>query len=1342
MRNRLLAKGNDFLEDFKFHKSWKRVAAALSAVVIVGTISYLTLPGITLTAPACGLEEHTHTVDCYLAQEGKVPVCTDERLGWYTHTHNELCYGAESSLVCKLGEIRVHTHGPECYVTEEIVVDRGHKHGDSCYRWTVGENLICATEVTEGHTHIESCFVDEKVLSCTLAETEGHKHDESCHSLAKELSCTLAETAAHIHGEGCSDLEGNLICTQVETEGHSHTDSCYTDVDKLICGKEEAEAHTHTERCYTTEKKTVCELEEKPAHAHTEECYEKIKGELTCTETEREKVTEQSQPKLVCGHSELALHTHTETCYTDGALTCPLPEVKEHIHTEECLADRNTVLVCGLDEHTHTDECTPDITAEQQEHIDYVNTLISRLPNVETVETERRSFADNADKLDNYNKILYININTVLQQYAAIAEEHKNSVTETAKLEALKALVPAEFYESTESDIHIVGIYTDNTFKKPMLIDRLVTVQGALPEGATVKAFPAETDFFDVNTIIAYDISVFRADGTEYQPEQPLNVKFEAIADTIENDRYLSVYHIDESNTINKYDVTVTEDDVVFTTDHFSVYALVDEYPLYTMAEQGDSEAVRKLVESGFFEYWAQFLEEEEKPVVKYPLRLTAPVMATPFSMEQTNRQILSGGDEAESWVRNDEDQVSISKFISPTETENVFDITLQVSTSSNLTEMYQKPNISVVIVMDISNTMNSEFPANSGKTRYAAAVEAANVFMKSFAEKTSATSEVGFVAFNTHGHKVFDLSTCNSGNDADKLTATVTSKTQYITDPTYRDSDGADYGSSHDRFTNMEAGLKMAYDMLKNDPNTMNEKYIIFLSDGFPTTYLKNGTTYEGYDPYTGSGTIGNNGTFYDSVWKRYCTYGTSYSDKAAIRARQMATSIKNDNTKIFSIGVDVAGQTISGYLTEKQQYQYTEKDGTITWLKDSNGNRLPKIFSVVDRTGTTYELGSPSSTDSFKNWLGEKIGSNTPNDGDSTNDIYYYDSTNTSELLAAYEKIFSDILKISESTNINKWVAADPLPMDSGTSTFIEFLGFYDKQNEFVIREPGQDVLTLTGAVATADDPGENSARYDESTNSIYWDLKNSRSWDTTAGDTTFYHYLLKYRVRLENEYYGNDKVFTEYDGNKIGVHPTNGNASLSYQVIKQINDEYEVSEIKTLVYPIPTVQGYLGEFTFQKVNEDSMPLKGAEFTMHHNTDVCTTCRGDGKNSVVIRDRTIRTDENGMITFDGIPSGHIYTMTETKFPLAYFGDGRTYTVEVAYDVVTVTETIPGEAPSIWNLTDNIMEKVVNFTGYELPETGGRGTAKYIMGGMAMMIVSAFTLIYRKRFRKKGVDF
>ena len=150
----------------------------------------------------------------------------------------------------------------------------------------------------------------------------------------------------------------------------------------------------------------------------------------------------------------------------------------------------------------------------------------------------------------------------------------------------------------------------------------------------------------------------------------------------------------------------------------------------------------------------------------------------------------------------SEDETVKVSKTISGTDLENVFDITLKVQTNQNISEVANEPDMAVVIVMDISNTMKSNF---GEVTRYAAAMTAAEQFLDSFADNnTLGVSKVGYVAFNTDAHEIFGLQKCTNRNDANALKNTMRTETGKIIN-------AKDYSSSHSRFTNIEAGLAMA---------------------------------------------------------------------------------------------------------------------------------------------------------------------------------------------------------------------------------------------------------------------------------------------------------------------------------------------------------------------------------------------------------------------------------------------------------------------------------------------------------------------------------------------------
>ena len=570
-------------------------------------------------------------------------------------------------------------------------------------------------------------------------------------------------------------------------------------------------------------------------------------------------------------------------------------------------------------------------------------------------------------------------------------------------------------------------------------------------------------------------------------------------------------------------------------------------------------------------------------------------------------KQVTSLG--GENWEGKDsgkaknDSSVIISKTISETNyssnkdnLENYFDITLKVQTRTKAEE----PDLAVVIVLDISNTMSYVFNGTS-KTRISAAQEAATNFIKEFANRSSGNSKItnrkiGFVAFNTDAHKIFNLQDCTDINIANTLISTMTNETNKII---YSN----DYANNHKRFTNIEAGLKMAGDMLDN--SNASTKHIVFLSDGFPTTYINNG--YIGYDPYDSAGD-----RFYDNTsgQKIPCSYGASYSDEAAIRARKMATKIKTKGINIYSIGVDVGGQTIKQYVDQ------------------TNG----KDFSVVDRRSTIYEIGSANRSDAYKEWLKNKIGSSN-----------YWDVTDKNAMTSAFNNIFKKIMEISEAI----WVAEDPMNASSNVKN-IDFIGIYDKNKNF------NDNVNLNNS--------NNTASYNDK-DKINWDLKNSKPTEIKNGNVIYYVYELHYRIRLQNEL----SSFEEIDKNNgnFKIYETNGKTTLNY-VIKT----NKTSTSGQLNFPVPSIVGYLGELEFQKVSAlgDNFTLENAEFELVHSKDCpCHNERKQPSDSTL--SYTAISNTNGLVKFTNIPSGHKYILKETKAPNDHILSESSYEVEVAYD-------------------------------------------------------------------------
>ena len=540
---------------------------------------------------------------------------------------------------------------------------------------------------------------------------------------------------------------------------------------------------------------------------------------------------------------------------------------------------------------------------------------------------------------------------------------------------------------------------------------------------------------------------------------------------------------------------------------------------------------------------------------------------------DNSNQIVKKGGSNS-----NEEDGVSVSKNIYPSELENYFDIILTVQTKNKALE----PDLAVVIVMDISNTMTYQL-GNTGSSRLEAAKEASNNFIDSFAarsENSSIDRKLGFVAFNSDSYEIFELQDCNESNKETLKLSITNGISENIVD-----------ANNKKRFTNIEAGLKRAKAML--DSSSASKKYILFLSDGFPTTYINSG--YTGYDTYDVS-------RFKDRVLDKPCTYGTSYSDEAAIKAREMATAIKDSGIGIYSVGVDIGGQTIQTYVDQT----------------------VGKDFSVVDRSSTSYEIGSADSADAYRNWLRNKIGSG-----------YYYGVNDPNAMKNAFDSIFEQIIILSEAT----WVTEDPMN-SSGQLKNIEFIGMYGENG------------VLSDSV-TKSDNYPNTASFDTTNEKIKWDLKNS----TPEVNGNTYTYKLHYRIRIENEL-SNFEEGTSYK--------TNGVTILNY-VVKTNNS----SKNGTIDFPRPEVKAYLGKLEFNKLtNYGNKPLEGAKFEIYHS-DNCP-CLNEKKHMASDFKMTSTSDSTGKVIFEKIPSGHKYKIHEVSTDEYHEVDNSINDVEVSYGVTT----------------------------------------------------------------------
>ena len=367
MNRKLMELAEKYVAQRKRRMRLLKTVTALALVVAICTSYVLMMPGLTMAAETyCGLEEHTHTADCYvdeltclISEREATTVFTDiMRCSFEPHHHSSDCYNAQGELSCGYWDGYIHEHDEKCYDSNGV--------------------LICKLEEHPMHKHTDACYNWEKQLTCTLTESEGHIHTDACYR-TKEPTCGLFESEGHQHTADCVTETRTLICTEdVATNSdmpHVHDDSCYEVTRTYTCGLTEGEgAHYHTDACYPTTEEPTCGLfEGEGAHTHDDSCYEMVRGDLKCklypdpakVHTHSASCVDAKTGYYTCGYIQVLRHQHTNEC-----IVTVTAEDSGHHHTADCY-ERH--YICGKEEHTHTADCyydptpNPDATAAPEE---------------------------------------------------------------------------------------------------------------------------------------------------------------------------------------------------------------------------------------------------------------------------------------------------------------------------------------------------------------------------------------------------------------------------------------------------------------------------------------------------------------------------------------------------------------------------------------------------------------------------------------------------------------------------------------------------------------------------------------------------------------------------------------------------------------------------------------------------------------------------------------------------------------------------------------------------------------------------------------------------------------
>ncbi len=544
--------------------------------------------------------------------------------------------------------------------------------------------------------------------------------------------------------------------------------------------------------------------------------------------------------------------------------------------------------------------------------------------------------------------------------------------------------------------------------------------------------------------------------------------------------------------------------------------------------------------------------------------------------------------------------QVLVNKTISAPNTENVFDVNLEVITKNKIKQTQVSEDAAVVLVIDTSGSMEGD--------RIKKAKSAAQSFINGFVSESGAKRKVAIVAFS--GDKMQNGATTietggKSWNDVSVLQRTGENQCEAI--------DGLHASGG----TNIAAGLKLAQNLLASDDvKDIENKNVILLTDGVPTfgiddesietgisSVCENGYWYD-YEAFVGIVKKGNM-TGGGSSSTNPISGGTLHSVNHTIH-EQVETIAKNFGTDISTYSIYVGAATDYMNCGEKGCNLKPDKK------RNDNYSNLTSVSS----------------------WLSTDCGFTT------------FTADDTNKLTGIFETI-SKLIKLQAKA----WILTDPM------GEYIDFVAF---------------------------NTVDSNAVYNNGT--ITWDLKAvlpEESQDQAGNDV--YTYQLSYKIRLDNL---NDGFKAADDNGNPVFYATNGVTKLTYLIQEEGKTPDPDKDLKNAYFNIPSVKGFAGNLEFTKVDENGNPLSGATFTLTADED----------STFVL---TTVSDGDGKVSFNNIPSGHTYTMEETKAPTGYVKAEQTMKIPVAYGIVSSSaiangtfantpETITVPVQKVWNDKDN----------------------------------------------------
>ena len=337
-------------------RRWRRAVSVLACAVVFCTTYALILPAITLSAePKCGLEEHTHTEDCYETRlvcgqtesgpetapetaadpvDGTAPESDpagSQEAAEPAHVHTDACY--ERVLTCEKTE---HTHTDACYADPAAAEDpKDWEPQDLTGDWN--RDTLAIALAQESYRPSEDYFtVDD------TGERIGYtRYGDWCGDPFGEWNLSFAAFCLHFAGAAeeafpvetsaetwrtaldarelyqplAGAIPGDLIFLDSDGDGEADRVGIFTGWQDV-----ETETSAQPEQCFAV---MEGDLDGEAAQA----LYDPEDAALLG----RASPDEAADAWYLCGEKA---HIHGDDCYDEtGALTCGKTE---HIHGEDC----------------------------------------------------------------------------------------------------------------------------------------------------------------------------------------------------------------------------------------------------------------------------------------------------------------------------------------------------------------------------------------------------------------------------------------------------------------------------------------------------------------------------------------------------------------------------------------------------------------------------------------------------------------------------------------------------------------------------------------------------------------------------------------------------------------------------------------------------------------------------------------------------------------------------------------------------------------------------------------------------------------------------------------------